>query len=129
MPLPRKSNTEYQRHILPLPRQSAFMRTLASSCRELFGLSNEMTSLLSPLLLFLLVCFAHCHIPTTLEGPFDPVTVQFDPALRGVALDLPDTDPRVLRRVKGFEPEQISLSLSTTHDSVWVSWITGISFN
>ena len=77
------------------------------------------------LLLNLLVGFGHCHIPTTLEGPFDPITVPFDPALRGIALDLPDTDPRVRRRVRGFEPEQISLSLSTTHDSVWISWVTG----
>ncbi|TKY66137.1 Purple acid phosphatase 15 [Spatholobus suberectus] len=77
------------------------------------------------LLLNLLVGFGHCHIPSTLEGPFDPVTVPFDPALRGVAVDLPDTDPRVRRLVQGFEPEQISVSLSTTHDSVWISWITG----
>ncbi|XP_061371627.1 purple acid phosphatase 15-like isoform X2 [Gastrolobium bilobum] len=77
------------------------------------------------LLLNVLVGFGHCHIPTTLEGPFDPVTVPFDPALRGVALDLPDTDPRVRRHVRGFEPEQISLSLSSNHDSIWVSWITG----
>ncbi|KAK7256037.1 hypothetical protein RIF29_29469 [Crotalaria pallida] len=78
-------------------------------------------------LVLLLLCFGHyyCHVPTTLEGPFEPVTVPFDPALRGVAVDLPDTDPRVRRQVQGFQPEQISLSLSTTHDSVWVSWITG----
>ncbi|RDX65612.1 Purple acid phosphatase 15, partial [Mucuna pruriens] len=77
------------------------------------------------LLLNLLAGFAHCYIPSTLEGPFHPVTVPFDPALRGVAVDLPDTDPRVRRRVRGFEPEQISVSLSTAHDSVWISWITG----
>jgi hypothetical protein len=45
--------------------------------------------------------------------------------LRGNAVDLPDADPRVRRRVKGFQPEQISLSLSATYDSVWISWITG----
>lgn len=67
-----------------------------------------------------------CDIPTTLDGPFEPVTVPFDPALRGVAVDLPDTDPRVRRRAWGFEPEQISVSLSATYDSVWISWITGI---
>ncbi|KAG5002305.1 hypothetical protein JHK87_023377 [Glycine soja] len=77
------------------------------------------------LLLILLAGFGHCHIPSTLEGPFDPVTVPFDPALRGVAVDLPETDPRVRRRVRGFEPEQISVSLSTSHDSVWISWVTG----
>jgi hypothetical protein len=73
--------------------------------------------------------FINCHIPipTTLEGPFLPVTVPFDPSLRGDTVDLPDTDPRVRRQVIGFEPEQISLSLSTTHDSVWISWITGMN--
>lgn len=78
------------------------------------------------LLLNLLAAFAHCRVPSTLEGPFDPVTVPFDRFLLG-AVDLPPSDPRVRRRVQGFEPEQISLSLSTTHDSVWISWITGIS--
>ncbi|XP_014496525.1 purple acid phosphatase 15 [Vigna radiata var. radiata] len=76
------------------------------------------------LLLNLLAAFAHCRVPSTLEGPFDPVTVPFDRFLLG-AVDLPPSDPRVRRRVQGFEPEQISLSLSTTHDSVWISWITG----
>ncbi|KAL5781413.1 hypothetical protein ACOSP7_006442 [Xanthoceras sorbifolium] len=64
-------------------------------------------------------------IPTTLEGPFNPVTVPLDKSFRGNAVDLPDTDPRVQRRVSGFEPEQISISLSSTYDSVWISWITG----
>ncbi|KAK2414125.1 purple acid phosphatase [Trifolium repens] len=78
-------------------------------------------------LLHLFPTFSNCHIPipTTLEGPFLPVTVPFDPSLRGDTVDLPDTDPRVRRQVTGFQPEQISLSLSTTHDSVWISWITG----
>uniref|UniRef100_A0A6N2LCZ0 Purple acid phosphatase n=2 Tax=Salix viminalis TaxID=40686 RepID=A0A6N2LCZ0_SALVM len=64
-------------------------------------------------------------IPSTLDGPFAPHTAPFDVSLRGNAVDLPDTDPRVRRRVKGFQPEQISVSLSTTYDSVWISWITG----
>lgn len=64
-------------------------------------------------------------IPSTLDGPFEPRTVPFDVSLRGNAVDLPDADPRVRRRVKGFQPEQISLSLSATYDSVWISWITG----
>ncbi|XP_057498051.1 purple acid phosphatase 15-like isoform X2 [Actinidia eriantha] len=64
-------------------------------------------------------------IPTTLEGPFKPVTVPLDNSFRGHAIDLPDTDPRVQRTVTGFEPEQVSVSLSSTHDSVWISWITG----
>ncbi|KAH9680774.1 Purple acid phosphatase 15 [Citrus sinensis] len=64
-------------------------------------------------------------IPTTLDGPFKPVTIPLDKSFRGNAIDLPDTDPRVQRTVEGFEPEQISVSLSSTHDSVWISWITG----
>ncbi|GFP80676.1 purple acid phosphatase 15 [Phtheirospermum japonicum] len=64
-------------------------------------------------------------IPTTLDGPFDPVTSPLDKSFRGHAIDLPDTDPRVQRNVTGFEPEQITLSLSSTYDSVWISWITG----
>lgn len=84
--------------------------------------------------LFLLIFFispgsysADCggNIPSTLDGPFAPVTVLLDTTLRGKAIDLPDTDPRVRRHVTGFEPEQISLSLSSDHDSIWVSWITG----
>ena len=67
------------------------------------------------------------RIPSTLDGPFDPVTVPYDVSLRGNAVDLPDTDPRVRRHVKGFEPEQISVSLSVSYDSVWISWITGSS--
>lgn len=71
-------------------------------------------------------CFlVYGEIPTTLDGPFEPVTIPFDERFRGQAIDLPATDPRVMRWVKDFEPEQISVSLSETHDSVWVSWITG----
>ncbi|XP_010486254.1 PREDICTED: purple acid phosphatase 15 isoform X2 [Camelina sativa] len=82
-------------------------------------------------LLLLLFCFlspaifSADYIPSTLDGPFVPVTVPLDTSLRGKAIDLPDTDPRVRRRVTGFEPEQISISLSSDHDSIWVSWITG----
>ncbi|XVF21375.1 hypothetical protein REPUB_Repub12eG0085100 [Reevesia pubescens] len=65
------------------------------------------------------------RIPSTLDGPFDPVTVPYDVSLRGNAVDLPDSDPRVRRRVTGFQPEQISVSLSASYDSVWISWITG----
>ncbi|KAH6768369.1 purple acid phosphatase 15 [Perilla frutescens var. frutescens] len=75
--------------------------------------------------LFLNLFQVYCEIPTTLEGPFDPVTVSLDENFRGNAIDLPDSDPRVQRDVTGFEPEQISVSLSSTHDSVWISWITG----
>ncbi|XVF65209.1 hypothetical protein PTKIN_Ptkin09bG0228900 [Pterospermum kingtungense] len=64
------------------------------------------------------------NIPTTLK-PSKPVTVRLDTSFRGNATDLNDTDPRVQRTVKGWEPEQISLSLSANHDSVWISWVTG----
>lgn len=68
-------------------------------------------------------------IPTTLDGPFVPVTSPLDGAgFRGSAVDLPDSDPRVRRRARGFEPEQISVSLSATPDSVWISWVTGSLF-
>ncbi|KAL1807169.1 hypothetical protein ACET3Z_030237 [Daucus carota] len=69
--------------------------------------------------------FALGEIPTTLDGPFDPVSVPLDDTFRGHAVDLPDTDERLKRTVHGFEPEQISVSLSSTHDSVSISWITG----
>lgn len=78
------------------------------------------------LLLSLSFIFVNGGVPTTLDGPFVPVTVPLDKSFRGNAVDLPDTDPRVQRIVEGFAPEQISVSLSATYDSVWVSWITGL---
>lgn len=95
------------------------------------------TEMIFPLRLFCAVAIAGfifvdgggVIIPSTLDGPFEPVTVPFDESLRGNAVDLPDSDPRVKRRVKGFEPEQISISLSAHYDSVWISWITGISIS
>ncbi|XP_038875832.1 purple acid phosphatase 15 isoform X1 [Benincasa hispida] len=65
------------------------------------------------------------RIPTTVEGPFKPVTVPLDKSFRGMAEDLPETDPRVQKNGGQFEPEQISVSLSADYDSVWISWITG----
>lgn len=81
-------------------------------------------------LLIILNIFQVClslssNIPTTLDGPFKPVTVPFDVSLRGNAVDLPETDLRVQRRVNGWEPEQISVSLSFDYHSIWISWITG----
>ncbi|KAL5562111.1 hypothetical protein UlMin_031858 [Ulmus minor] len=70
-------------------------------------------------------CRVRAHIATTLDGPFNPLTVPFDVSLRGNAVDLPDSDARVRRLANGFEPEQISVSLSVNYDSVWISWITG----
>lgn len=77
------------------------------------------------LLLSLSSILVHGGVPTTLDGPFKPVTVPLDKSFRGNAVDIPDTDPLVQRNVEAFQPEQISLSLSTSHDSVWISWITG----
>lgn len=79
------------------------------------------------LLLSLSSILVHGGVPTTLDGPFKPVTVPLDKSFRGNAVDIPDTDPLVQRNVEAFQPEQISLSLSTSHDSVWISWITGTS--
>ncbi|ERN02607.1 hypothetical protein AMTR_s00087p00171120, partial [Amborella trichopoda] len=67
---------------------------------------------------------AIAKIPTTLDGPFDPITVPFDNSLRGHAIDLPDSDPRARKPGRTLEPEQISLSLSTP-DAIWVTYITG----
>lgn len=65
------------------------------------------------------------RIPTTLEGPFEPVTRRFDPSLRSGSDDLSMDHPRLRRNVTGMVPEQIALALSTP-TSVWVSWVTGI---
>ncbi|PKA61256.1 Purple acid phosphatase 15 [Apostasia shenzhenica] len=76
--------------------------------------------------MLLMAAAAEAAVPTTLDGPFEPVTVRLgNEGFRGNAVDLPETDPRVVRKVKGFEPEQISVSLSANADSVWISWVTG----
>lgn len=64
------------------------------------------------------------RIPTTLDGPFTPRTVEFDSSLRRGSVDLLPTDPRVAKTVVGDAPEQIALALSTP-DAMWVSWVTG----
>ncbi|OMO53032.1 hypothetical protein CCACVL1_28935 [Corchorus capsularis] len=64
------------------------------------------------------------HIPTTLEGPFDLVTIRFDPSLRRGSDDIPTDDPRLKKNVTSMFPEQIALALSTP-TSMWVSWVTG----
>lgn len=69
------------------------------------------------------------RIPTTLEGPFTPVTEPLaNERFRIHPVDLPATDLRVLRNVTGFQPEQISVSLSAKYHSAWISWITGSFF-
>lgn len=72
-------------------------------------------------------CSVYGRIPSTAEGPFKPVTIPLDKSFRGVAEDLPETDPRVQKNGAQFQPEQISVSLSVDYDSVWISWITGSS--
>ncbi|KAI3948307.1 hypothetical protein MKW92_002540 [Papaver armeniacum] len=65
------------------------------------------------------------QIPSTLEGPFPPVTRRFDPSLRRGSDDLPMEHPRLRKRVSSMFPEQISLALSSQPTSIWVSWVTG----
>ncbi|KAL5784345.1 hypothetical protein ACOSQ2_006737 [Xanthoceras sorbifolium] len=60
-------------------------------------------------------------IPTTLEGPFKPVTVQLNKTLPINSTDLPDFPSNA----GDYQPEQISVSLSANYDSVWISWVTG----
>nr|DAD36965.1 TPA_asm: hypothetical protein HUJ06_007606 [Nelumbo nucifera] len=64
------------------------------------------------------------HIPTTLEGPFRPVTRRFDSSLRGGSDDLPMNHPRLAKKVPSSFPEQIALAISSP-TSMWVSWVTG----
>nr|ACR23327.1 purple acid phosphatase isoform a2 [Triticum aestivum] len=77
-----------------------------------------------PLLLLAAAVAAAAEPASTLEGPSRPVTVPLRED-RGHAVDLPDTDPRVQRRVTGWAPEQIAVALSAAPTSAWVSWITG----
>ncbi|XP_043705957.1 purple acid phosphatase 23 isoform X2 [Telopea speciosissima] len=63
-------------------------------------------------------------IPTTLEGPFEPVTQRFDPSLRQGSDDLPMTNSRLAKKVNSTFPEQIALAISSP-TSIWVSWVTG----
>lgn len=73
-----------------------------------------------------MIILALKDIPTTLDGPFKPVTHRLDPSLRLGSDDLLMDHPRLMRNVSGMFPEQISLALSTPN-SMWVSWITGNS--
>ncbi|XP_065862811.1 purple acid phosphatase 15-like [Euphorbia lathyris] len=77
----------------------------------------------------LLLCSStifHGDFPTTLQGPFTPVTVPLDnKTYHGNALDLPATNPQIQKIGEPFQPEQISVSLSSDYDSVWISWLTG----
>ncbi|XP_040382827.1 purple acid phosphatase 23 isoform X1 [Oryza brachyantha] len=67
-------------------------------------------------------------IPTTLDGPFAPVTRAFDGALRQGSDDVPLSDPRLAPRgLPPAGPEQIALAASADATSVWVSWVTGVA--
>ncbi|KAK7271812.1 hypothetical protein RJT34_28020 [Clitoria ternatea] len=61
------------------------------------------------------------QIPTTLDGPFDPVTRRFGPLLRRGSDDLPMTHPWFRKNVTSNFPEQIALAISSP-TSMWVSW-------
>lgn len=63
---------------------------------------------------------------TTLDGPFKPETAPLDPNLNPIAFDLPESDPSFVIPNSEFRPEQISVSLSYSFDSVWISWVTGL---
>ncbi|GLT97776.1 hypothetical protein SLE2022_153250 [Rubroshorea leprosula] len=76
-------------------------------------------------LLVLSLSFVNGYIPTTLEGPFKPFTAPLNFSIIGDVTDLPDTDARLQRPDLDFQPEQISVSLSSNYDSVWISWVTG----
>uniref|UniRef100_A0A6N2JYX3 Purple acid phosphatase n=3 Tax=Salix viminalis TaxID=40686 RepID=A0A6N2JYX3_SALVM len=67
---------------------------------------------------------AQNQIPTTLDGPFKPVTRRFDPSFRRGSDDLPMNHPRLKKNVTSNFPEQISLAISSP-TSMWVSWVTG----
>ncbi|KAF2584015.1 hypothetical protein F2Q70_00037634 [Brassica cretica] len=113
--------------------RSTTVKSSATTPVETMSLHRDgsITTFLGLQLLLLFFCFlspasfSDATIPSTLDGPFTPVTITLDTSLRGKAVDLPDTDPRVQRYVTGFQPEQISLALSSNYDSIWVSWITG----
>ena len=68
---------------------------------------------------------AQNQIPTTLDGPFKPVTRRFDPSFRRGSDDLPMNHPRLKKNLTSNFPEQISLAISSP-TSMWVSWVTGI---
>ncbi|XP_040994094.1 purple acid phosphatase 23 [Juglans microcarpa x Juglans regia] len=80
-----------------------------------------------PLTTFLIITMlvvTEARIPTTLEGPFKPVTQRLDPSLRRGSDDLPMNDPRLKKNLTSNFPEQIALAISSA-TSMWVSWITG----
>ncbi|XP_039067613.1 purple acid phosphatase 15-like isoform X1 [Hibiscus syriacus] len=91
-------------------------------------LAMESLYMLQPhclILLTLIFVLVNGQFPTTLEGPFKPVTVPVDYSIVGKVTSLPVNKNPLLRPTIEFQPQQISLSLSSNFSSVWVSWITG----
>lgn len=76
------------------------------------------------IIMMILMISGSDQIPTTLAGPFNPVTRKFDPSLRMGSDDFPMDHPRLKKNVTSNFPEQIALALSSTN-SMWVSWVTG----
>lgn len=68
------------------------------------------------------------RIPTTIQGPFEPLTRRFDPSLRRGSDDLPMNHTRLKKNVTSNFPEQIALAISSP-TSMWVSWVTGTTVN
>lgn len=79
------------------------------------------------MIMIMVVSVVCSHIPTTLDGPFKPVTRKFDKLLRLGSDDLPMNHTRLTKNVTLDFPEQIALALSSV-DSMWISWITGMVF-
>ncbi|KAK1592818.1 hypothetical protein Q3G72_030872 [Acer saccharum] len=87
-------------------------------------MDSELKILLTIILVTMEVVVTEQRIPTTVEGPFEPVTRRFDPSLRRGSDDLPIDHPRLKKNVTSIFPEQIALAISSP-TSMWVSWVTG----
>ncbi|XVF29123.1 hypothetical protein REPUB_Repub15cG0092500 [Reevesia pubescens] len=81
--------------------------------------------LLHCLLLLSFIFAVNGQFPSTLEGPFKPVTVPVNYSIMGPVTSLPINRNPLLRPMANFQPEQISISLSSNYSSVWITWITG----
>jgi acid phosphatase type 7 len=90
------------------------------------GKDGKLWIALPTIFIITIMVVTESQIPTTLEGPFEPVTRRFDPSLRRGSEDLPMDDPRLKKNVTSNFPEQIALAVSSP-TSMWVSWVTGTS--
>ncbi|KAB1213725.1 Purple acid phosphatase 23 [Morella rubra] len=80
--------------------------------------------LLTTFLVTTVMVVTEAGIPTTLEGPFEPVTRRLDSSLRRGSDDVPMDDPRLKKNVTLNFPEQIAIAISSS-TSMWISWVTG----